>query len=119
MSQTRSRLNRWAPVFIWASLIFLLSSISSLPSAQKFWWDFVFKKSAHMFEYAVLYFLLLRAFNKKGFKIYSLCFLLSFAYALSDEFHQSFTPGRTPHPMDVGFDTLGITLSHLRIKKII
>jgi len=31
-------------------------------------------------------------------------------YAVSDEWHQSFTPGRTPLISDVGIDTLGAAL---------
>ena len=34
--------------------------------------------------------------------------LVGITYAISDEIHQSFTPGRTPSPIDVGIDTCGV-----------
>ena len=33
--------------------------------------------------------------------------LLALAYGISDEIHQSFTPGRSPDVMDVVADTIG------------
>lgn len=36
--------------------------------------------------------------------------LLSLAYAVSDEYHQSWTPGRHPSWIDVGIDAIGATL---------
>lgn len=112
-------LHLWLPVILWAALIFTLSSFSTLPSAQKVWWDYILKKGAHMFEYAVLYFLVVRALEKRTAKNYTLAFVLCIAYAISDEFHQSFTPGRTPKPTDVGFDTIGMTIAYLRLNKFI
>lgn len=108
----------WGPVIVWASIIFYFSSLSSLPSAEKIWWDFIFKKSAHMFEYAILYLLVARALNQHP-KKYLLAFILCIPYAVSDEFHQSFTPGRFPKPTDVGFDTLGMAIAFLRLKHFI
>jgi len=32
-------------------------------------------------------------------------------YGVSDEFHQSFTPGRMPRAYDIGFDTIGAVLA--------
>ncbi len=34
--------------------------------------------------------------------------LITFGYAISDEFHQSFVPGRDSDPVDVLVDTIGI-----------
>ena len=34
--------------------------------------------------------------------------LVGLVYAISDEIHQGFTPGRTPSPIDVGIDTCGV-----------
>lgn len=36
---------------------------------------------------------------------------VTFVYALSDEFHQSFVPGRDSDPVDVLVDTLGIAVA--------
>lgn len=119
MKYINKTIKLWSPVFAWAALIFTLSSISTLPTAQKIWWDFILKKSAHVFEYAVLYFLILRALQKRTPKTYLIAFIFSLLYALSDEYHQSFTPGRYPKLIDVGFDTLGMGLSYLKIKRLI
>jgi len=106
----------WGPVGVWLLVIFSLSSIPTLPSPKIIWWDFVLKKFAHIIEYAILYLLLFRAIkfqipnikNKKLFFI--IPFLFSLAYAISDEIHQSFVPGRHCKLMDIGFDTLGMIL---------
>lgn len=36
---------------------------------------------------------------------------ISFAYALSDEFHQSFVPGRNAGPFDIAVDAAGIAIA--------
>lgn len=39
--------------------------------------------------------------------------LLAGMYSLTDEYHQSLVPGRTPSLVDCGIDTLGATLGML------
>lgn len=68
------------------------------------------KKSAHFVEYGVLVTLLYRAFinsnmAKNKAQLYSL--IISIIYAMTDEFHQSFTPGRGPSIRDVLIDSIG------------
>ena len=41
--------------------------------------------------------------------------VIGILYAISDEFHQSFSPGRTPKVTDVYIDTLGIILGVLLV----
>ncbi len=43
-------------------------------------------------------------------RILLVAIILAGLYALTDEFHQSFTPGRTPSMADVGIDTLGASI---------
>jgi len=43
---------------------------------------------------------------------------VSFLYALSDEYHQSFVPGRDSDPLDVLTDTLGIAAALLAITRV-
>jgi len=105
----------WGPVIAWALVIFTFSSIPTLPTAEIYWWDFIIKKSAHMIEFGILYFLLVRAFGSHS-KKYLLSFIISLLYALSDEYHQSFVPGRTPHIRDVGFDTLGTIITYYELR---
>lgn len=115
----KSLLYLWGPVLIWAGVIFFFSSLSTIPSAQKIWWDFLIKKLAHITEYAILYFLVVRASGNKRPRTLAFAFILCILYAASDEIHQSFTPGRHPGLIDVGFDSLGMTVSHLRLRRLI
>ena len=99
----RSRvLALWAPVVLWAGVIFALSSIPSLGTGLGTW-DYVLRKCAHMTEYAVLAGLLLRAVERQV-----PAFFAALAYAASDELHQHFVHGRHATPVDVGFDAVGI-----------
>jgi len=98
---------------LWATIIFFLSDQQVLPGFSVSIYDFIFKKSAHMFVYAVLYLLLFRAYKKtNGNKItkrhYLFPILISFVYALVDELHQSIVPGRHPTIRDAGYDMLGV-----------
>jgi VanZ family protein len=105
-------------------IIFWWSTQTVLPgsAAMLVWWDFVIKKIAHLFEYGLLFFSLQRALNwNKLFdqKKYLYVFLWVLLYAMSDELHQSFTPGRHAKIDDVGFDMLGAFLVFIRLKKFI
>jgi len=100
-------------------LIFTLSSISTLPGPEQISWDFVLKKGAHMFVYAGLLLLVLRSVswsNKPTVKDYILSFALVLLYALSDEWHQSFTPGRTPKWYDIAYDMWGAWMGFIGIQ---
>lgn len=110
----------YLPVLTWCGFIFLLSSQSNLPGASTAVLDFIFKKSAHMFVYAVLYWLIYRAINADREKpIYLIPLLLCLLYAATDELHQSLTPGRTATFRDIGYDVLGMGISMLKLKKLI
>lgn len=109
-------INAYLPPLVWASFIFFLSAQSQLPGMPNAWMDLIFKQSAHTFVYAVLHFLVWRGVHQTtsspaGSKSIFLPILITFLYALSDEFHQSFTPGRQPSLIDIGFDSMGIALS--------
>jgi len=104
----KNKLNSWLPVILWMSLIFFFSSRPDLPSNQIQILDFIFKKSAHMIEFAILTFLLSRAFK---FKKLDLSFLLALSYAFTDEIHQLFVPGRGGKLSDVLIDFAGIIIA--------
>jgi VanZ family protein len=97
----------WAPVVIWAGVIFALSSIPSLSTGLGVW-DTLLRKGAHLAEYAVLGALLLRAIGREV-----PAFLLGVAYAVTDEVHQHFVRGRHASPFDVAFDAAGVALGVL------
>lgn len=70
--------------------------------------EFFIRKAAHFTVYFVLAFLLVRAFSQSlrtRAKIFWFSLILAVLYAASDEFHQSFTAGRTPLPLDVVLDS--------------
>lgn|SRR3972149_7400385 len=98
------------PPILWAGAIFLFSAFPTTPVSEIHWRDFVVKKSAHVIEYAILTILLYRAFKGYGVArgnaaLFSI--FMALLYGVTDEFHQSFTPGREPKVRDVFFDTIG------------
>jgi hypothetical protein len=94
----------WLPVLAWAALIFALSSVPDLGTGLG-GWDLVLRKIAHAAEFAVLGALLARATDRAG-----LALLLGVLYAVSDEVHQSFVPGRLGSPLDVAIDAVGVAV---------
>ncbi len=106
------------PAVIWASFIYFLSAQSVLPSLALSTWDFVFKKTAHVVVYGILYILFFRGFQQttelKGNQVWLLPLILTLAYAAFDELHQSTVPGRHGSLRDIGFDALGCSLVIMR-----
>ena len=99
-----SRLTYWAPVVLWAAVIFAFSSIPELGTGLGIW-DTVLRKLAHTVEYAVLGGLILRASRSAPAAV-----LLASAYAVTDEVHQTFVTGRHGSPVDWLIDTAGAVL---------
>jgi VanZ family protein len=95
-------LSAWLPVVAWAALIFTLSSIPDLGTGLG-GWDLALRKVAHAAEYAVLGALLLRAIGREAPAA-----ALGIAYAVTDEVHQAFVPGRQGAPLDVLIDAVGV-----------
>jgi VanZ family protein len=94
----------WAPVLLWAGVIFALSSVPDLGTGLGTW-DLVLRKLAHATEYGVLGALLLRALDQELPAL-----ALGIAYASSDELHQHFVRGRTGAPLDVLIDAVGVAI---------
>ncbi len=86
-----------------------------LSPGKLFHWDRVFRKLAHLTEYAVLTPLLyrvLRPSKANGWHLRSglLAILGGTLYAASDELHQLFVPGRHASGWDWCIDTTGVLL---------
>lgn len=99
---------RYIPAFLWACLIFLLSSQQRLPG-----WISVFSgtdKLVHAAAYAVLCLWLL--FGARGPRNRSMwwCACACSLYGITDEYHQGFVPGRTQDVWDWVADTTGAVL---------
>jgi VanZ family protein len=107
-----SPLRLWLPVVAWAGLIFALSAIPDLGTGLG-GWDLVLRKIAHVAEFAVLGALLLRAMRWE-----LPAFAVGIAYAISDELHQHFVPGRRGAPLDVLIDSVGVALGILAWRRL-
>ena len=96
------------PLLFYCALIFYLSSQSNieLPSFTQS------DKLLHLAEYAVLGFLAYRFFRrwlpgKSAAFVVMLAFSFALFYGVTDEFHQSFVPGRDSSWLDVLADGAG------------
>lgn len=112
-------LNGYLPPILWAGIIFAFSSQSVLPTFKEIGYDFFLKKLAHIFVYLVLFLLFDRAAqltmsNQKSKLRIWMPVLLCLGYAISDEIHQSFVPGRFATLRDIGYDMLGVGLAFLK-----
>lgn len=102
-------LARGGQVAIWAGLIFLLSSFSNPPGQTgQEWWS----QLGHFSEYLVLGLLLARlaAVARPEWAPVPVmlgAWLAASLYGMSDEWHQSFVPGRDANWLDVWTDSAG------------
>lgn len=69
------------------------------------------RKNAHFFAYLVLGILVVNALSGRGYKFVAI--LICVLYAISDEVHQIFVPGRGPGIQDVFIDSLGASVGIL------
>jgi VanZ family protein len=104
---TSAALRLWAPVVLWAAVIFAFSAVPDLSTGLGTW-DLVLRKLAHAGEFAVLGALLLRALRDERAALAA-----GIAYAISDEVHQHFVPGRVGSPVDVLIDSAGVAVGVL------
>ena len=110
MNVFRSRPISWITVVLWMALIFWLSSIPDLRSGFQPLWDLVLRKFAHAGEYAVLGWLSYRAFAINGVsrnRAVAYAVAIGVLYAASDEYHQTFVPGRNGAFLDASVDAWG------------
>lgn len=109
MSKVLDIVPRWVPALILMIAIFAFSSRSSNELPDFGGWDYFVKKSAHGIGYGLLALAYLRALPNRNYK---LAWFLAVLYSLTDEFHQSFVPGRKASLIDVFvFDNLGAIIA--------
>ena len=105
-------LGRWALVVAWMAVVFFVSSVSRLGMAGR-----VPDWISHPVEYGIGAVLLCRALTAPGRVPRGTsavtAVLLATLYGVTDEYHQSFVPGRTADPADVAKDFLGATAAAL------
>jgi len=102
---------KWVILAFWLAAIFYLSSKSLGFVVYIDWWEYLIRKLAHMFEFGVLAFLLFRILGQteKRHVNWNLFWAFAFTvmYSISDEYHQTFVPGRTGTYTDVLIDSVG------------
>ena len=130
---------RVLPLLIWMAIIFFMSHQNGQDSARmsgffgqllRQWIEALggeytpelrtvlsglVRKTAHAMEYGILFILVFRLLTVYKVPAYNSSWGFCLAHALSDEFHQSFVPGRVASWADVGIDMIGATLACLLI----
>jgi VanZ family protein len=128
---------RWAPVVAWAGVIFCASTswftgahtesvivpilAWLFPHAHPHTLDAAhaaIRKLAHFTEYLILGILIIRALrDARGWRLEHALMAIALAtvYAVSDELHQRFVPGRTAAVGDVGVDAVGAIVGQIWI----
>jgi VanZ family protein len=105
----------WVPAIAWAGLIFFVSSQPKETFVKLGLSGTLLSVAGHLVTYAVLMVLLVIALREGGRlpakQSYLVAFLLVALYGLSDEYHQSFVPGRTATLWDWLVDLLGAGLA--------
>jgi VanZ family protein len=117
----RKTVYNWLIVILWAGVIFYFSNLPDLKSTLPTFWDLIFRKIAHITEYFVLTYFLIKALlghriKKKVALLVAL--FLAFSYAISDEYHQTFIFGRNGRFEDVLIDSVGILLMTIMYQRI-
>lgn len=110
---------RWVAVAAWMGVIYFFSDQSSFALLDYVWRPDLLGVGAHFAEYAVLAALLwlaLRSTPALARYAAPLAFAAAVLYAVSDEFHQSFVPGRYPDVRDVLVDAAGALVAVLLLR---
>ncbi len=105
----------WLPVIAYAGLIFIFSSIPGSHIPRLFNYQ---EPVFHFLEYLVFGLLINRAW-RAYYPAHSFCrrfflvFTFTLIYAIIDELHQAFVPGRNTSPIDIASDELGIIAANI------
>jgi VanZ family protein len=113
-----ARLDPWAPPLALMAVIFFFSAQSDLNSGLGVI-DLIGRKAVHAAEYALLALLWWRALRTTRLgerRALGVAFAVAVAYAASDEWHQTFVPGRHGSPLDVAIDATGAALATLALR---
>ena len=137
MSRRREVLIAWGPVLVLMALIFVLSAqpkpappayakgvyfsgVVPIFTAQGP--EVLVKKGAHVVEYGLLGVLIMRGLLAQGVSTREaayLAILLAISYALADELHQAFVPGRHAMVLDIGIDYVGAASACLLARRMV
>jgi VanZ family protein len=104
---------RMLPALLWMAAIFAMSAQHAVPQPPGLSTELT-AIAGHLVSYGLLALLLLWALPTSTVRpryCFALAILLASLYGLSDEFHQSFVPGRSATVFDVCVDALGAVLA--------
>ena len=104
--------SRFAPPLLVMALIFALSAQPDLNSGLGTW-DTILRKLAHMAVFGLLWLLWWRALGHDRNR--RIAVLITIAYAVADELHQTTVDGRHGSPVDVLIDSAGVALAMLAV----
>ena len=110
-------------VLIWMAVIFIMSSFNATESSNQSniivniivnifninninLVSFIIRKLAHFTEYLILGILTYNLINNHNKKTY-IAIIICVLYAISDEIHQMFVPGRSCQILDMTIDSIG------------
>lgn len=107
----KNSLKKILPPLLWAGFIFYLSSIPSLKSPFGLF-DIYLRKGAHIAVYFILTLLIAPNFKKNKLS-YIFSALIASLYGISDEYHQSFVPGRYMTISDMAWNGMGTVFAYM------
>ena len=121
-------------IILWLIFIFVMSSFPSGDSSRQSGFivniisnllgssntnllTFIIRKSAHLCEYLILGILLFNYLKDYPYGV-NLSIMIAVIYAISDEIHQIFIPGRSGEIRDIVIDILGAIIGILIVRKV-
>jgi VanZ family protein len=109
-------LRLWAPLGLMGVIFFF--SAQPYDGQEMAWWEVVGRNLGHFGGYALLALAWCWSLGGRVRRPMVWAALLSLAYAVSDEYHQTFVEGRTGTWEDVTIDGLGIAAALLVVARL-
>jgi len=115
MSKILTFMRRWGLALLMMAAIFGFSSIPSSGMPDFGLLDLIVKKGGHALGYGLLALAYLYGLRGGGDEIAPrwpfMAWMMAVVFSTTDEFHQSFVPGRHPAATDVLIDSVGAALT--------
>lgn len=114
----------WLLVLCWMGTIFYFSSRQRVQISDVYSINFVFFKTLHVLEYALLFLFSYRAvkisFRQTPVRFWGIYgYVVTIIYAMTDELHQMFVPTREGRLRDVIIDAVGGLIAWYLIRRIL
>lgn len=110
MTRIEVFLRRWGFSLVMMAVIFGFSSIPSAEMPRFDWADALIKKTGHIVVYSLLALAFWHGLGYDRDRLW-LAWVMAFVFAILDEFHQSFVPGRHAWWVDVAIDSIAAALA--------